>query len=128
MTDWRTAEPHKRLLMQPVTMPDLAHCGIQGLMGESDEKQTSGMMRSSIRQASKALDNLDREEQRELQARKREMRRRKARLRNASPASYRSGTSGTFATQPSVEELFDFDLPMEPEDNRDMVAKPPSRE
>lgn len=118
MTDWRTAESYKRLLMQPVTMPDLSHCGIKGLMGENDGRQTSGMMRATIRNASKALDNLNREEQRELQAKRKENLRR----RNVSQASYRSGTSGTFATQPSVEELFEHDLQIPSEDDEVIVA------
>ena len=118
-----TAESYKRLLMQPVTMPDLSHCGIQGVMGESDARETTGMMRKTIRSASKALDNLDRKEQRELQAKRKENRRRKTRLRNVSQASYRSGTSGTFATQPSVEELFEHDLHMMSEDDGVIVAQ-----
>jgi hypothetical protein len=127
MTDYRSLAPHKRLLQQPVTMPDLSHTGVGGLAisNAGDQPKTTSGTRAEIRLASRALEDLAKQEQRELVEEKKR-RRQRHRRRWRAPESRAARTAGSFMTQgrASVEELTpsEFEAAIEEENSTENVS------
>lgn len=106
MTDYRSLANYKKLMQQPVTMPDLSHTGVGGLAisNAEDQPKTSTGRREWIRSATRALEEMARQELAEEKKRRRQRRQRRHRW---SPETRISHTAESFMTQgrASVEDL-----------------------